>query len=332
MAKLSKRQRAEQKRKQQNKLVRQGFKRQEVEHISNKDLQKLAANSIPQSKTQNVDTALKYLKRKEQNRKASKRHREKLLKQREEKFEILEKIIGTDRLNFKKKPTAKFIDSLKLEDLKKGKYKRRDLLEYIPEDKRKPIDTFDFEKEYEIPGGKKLHFAFRALNGEKDIEEELRRFSRYSNEELIDFLRSIKNMPLTASKRQKGKKGRSVGSSGQAGEAMIKLNSQDALKDVYGKEYNDDRRANNFSKLLAKTAKKKGVDFQHSGVDYHWQSIKQKDDQGRLKAYTKISARKLLIIGNAILWNITERDRQGFYREFYSICVEIIPELKHILP
>lgn len=330
--KLSKKQRQLQKQKQQNKLIRQGYNKKQIETLSNANLQKLSTANIPQSKGKDVNTALKTIDRREKDRVRAKARRDKLQSQRLEKLTHLEKIIGTDPLSFEKQPTARFLDSLDLEKLRKGKYKRSDFREYIPSEKLKPIETFDFEKVYQIPKGKKLHFAFRSLSGDKDISEELEWFNKKSNEELLSFLRTIKQMPQTRSKGEKGSRGKNKGSSGQAGEGLIRLNSQEALSEVYADERNADRRATTFNKLLSKSAKKKGVNYQHSGIDYHWQSIRQKDENGRLKAYNEITPRKLLVIGNALLWNVTESQRAGLYNEFYSVCVNIIPEMKNILP
>lgn len=330
--KLSKKQRQKLKQKQQNKLIRQGYNKKQVETLSNANLQKLANANISQVKSKDVNKALKTIDRREKDRQRQQTKRDKLRSQRLEKLEHLEKIIGADPLSFDKQPTARFLDSLDLEKLRKGKYKRSDFREYIPTEKLKPVETFDFEKVYQIPKGKKLHIAFRSLSGEKDISEELEWFSKCSNEDLLSFLRSIKEMPQTGSKSVAGSKGKRVGSSGQAGESLIRLNSQEALSEVYSDERNADRRATTFNKLLSKSAKKKGLSYQHSGIDYHWQSIRQKDENGRLKAYTEITPRKLLIIGNAILWNVTESQRPGLYNEFYSVCTSIIPEMKKILP
>lgn len=344
--KLSKKQRQKLKQKQQNKLIRQGYDRKQVEALSNANLQKLATANISQVKSKDVNKTLKTIDRREKDRQRQQAKRDKLRSQRLEKLEHLEKIIGTDTLSFDKQPTARFLDSLDLEKLRKGKYKRTDFREYIPSEKLKPIETFDFEKVYQIPKGK-LHFAYRSLDGGIDIGEVLKDFSRYSNEDLISFLKTIKNMPQTGSKSDKGSRGKTNLSSGKPGAYIMRLGSQSALNEEYQEEYNADRRSdtkikrenekrnengNTFNKLLSQSAKNKGIGFQKDTIDYHWQSIKQKDENGRLKAYTEITPRKLLIIGNAILWNITEAERQGAYNKFYDVCIKIIPEMKKILP
>lgn len=330
MAKLTRKKRKQQKQKQQNKLIAQGFKAQDVASLSNSDLDTLARVKItPSLAAAGTGQAVKQVKRKEANRLAAQRYRDKKKAERLDKLEVVADKLGLAAGEFKG-PTAKWLDKHSLEELQR--LKRTDLKEWIPKDKIKPIDSFDFDKVYKIPNGQKLHFAFRALTGEKDIADELQTFSRYSNEELLSYMQAIAEMPLTGTTQRAGKVGKRVGSSGQAGEGIVRLNSQAALSEAYNKQYNDDRRSNNFAKLLAKTARKKGVGFQHSGEDYHWQHVKQVDDNGRLKAYTEISARKLLIIGNAILWNITESSRRGFYDNFKITACEIIPALKDILP
>ena len=311
----------QQKKQQQQKLIQSGFQQKEVRKLSQPELSK------------QYKTIITAETRKEKQREYSRKRRQKLASQRQEKLFELEKLLGTNALDFGKKPTAKFLDSLLLDDLKKGKYKRTDFKDYTPKKKPSIIDTIDFNKLHQIPNGKKLHFAFRALNGEKDIGDELDRFSKFRNEELLSFLQSIKDMPLTGSRNVSGKKGRNVGSSGQAGEGNVELISQNSLTELIGKtRYNENRRAKTRYKKLAKSAQKKGINFQHSDIDYKWQYISQKTENGRSTGYTEISIRKLLIIGNAILWNIREDDREGFYNDYYSKCVQIIPEMKKILP
>ena len=299
------------KQKKVQKLQQSGLSKKQVQSLKGQALEKEYKKIIAQEE------------RKEKRRKSGKARRDLLKSQREEKLQIMESILGVNRFDFQKYPTARFLDSLKLDDLRAGKIKREQLSEF---------EGFDWNKLYKTPKGKKLYISFRALNGEINIQDELQRFEKYDTQTLLGFLRAIVSKPQTRTKREKGKRGKSTGSSGQAGEGSIRLSSQGALGELYGKEYNDDRRSNTFAKLLSKTAQKKGASFQHSGIDYHWQHIRQIDEDGKLKAYTEISGRKLLVIGNAVLHSITERDRQGFYNDFRSYAVEIIPELDKYLP
>lgn len=342
MAKLTKKQRQAKKREQlerkkiEKQVLSKGYKKKEVEELSRADLQKLTQYNIPQKASGSVSQALQEItalekkeRRRAQQREASRRYRKKKADERPRKRDVMSEVLGLHHGDFIY-PTDKWLDKHSIEDIRK--LKRTGLREFIPKEKLSPIEAFDFNKVYKLPAGKKLHFAFRALNGEKDIGSELADFDRKSNEELISFLKTIKEMPLTGTKGQSGRVGKRTGSSGQAGEAIIRMNSQPALSEIYASQYNDDRRGNNFAKLLSKTAKQKGASFQHSGIDYHWQAVRQVDEHGRLKAYTEITPRKLLVIGNALMWNMTEADRGGFYNEFYSVCCDIIPEMKNILP
>lgn len=334
--KLSKKQRQQQKQKQQNRLVNQGFNKKDVQQLSNKDLAKLATSNIPQNKKTNTSTALKYIDQREKKREYNRKYRQRKQHEKEylrgQKLQELEKLTGTNAIDLKKKPTAKFLDSLDLDKLKKGQYTRKDFLEYIPEKNRVYTDTFNFDHVYTLPEKKKLFFSFRSLDGEFDISDELNKYNGYTNEQLIAELNQIKNMPLTGSRNVKGSKGRNIGSSGKAGEATIKFDSQSSLFERYNDEYNANRRTKAYIKKRSKSAEKKGVTFQHTETDYQWQVICQKDKEGKQRAYSEISPRKLLVIANAILHNIREDDRQGFYDDFYTKVCDAIPDMKKILP
>lgn len=334
--KLSKKQRKIQKQKQQNKLINQGFKKTDVQQLSNADLKKLAISNIPQNKKTNTTTALKYIEQREKKREYNRQYRQRKQKEKEylrgQKLQELEKLTGTNAIDLTKKPTAKFLDSLDLDKLKNRQYSRKDFLEYIPEKNRVVTDTFDFDYEYKLPEKQKLYFSFRSLDGEFDIADELNKYNAYTNEQLISELNQIKNMPLTGSRNVKGFKGRNIGSSGKAGQATIKYDSQSSLYERYTDEYNANRRAKSYVKKRSKSAEKKGVTFQHTEIDYHWQVICQIDKDGKQRAYEKISPRKLLVIANAIMHNIREDDRTSFYDDFYAKVCDAIPDMKKILP
>ena len=331
----------QQKKKQQQQLINKGFKRKDVQQLSSKNLNKLTSYNIPQKQVTNTSDALKYVQKKEE-QKAKKREYNRQYRakksaekkhQRQLKEQALERLLGIPPIEYSKKLTAKFLDSLDLENFKNGTYKRDDFIEYVPEKHRTSAELFDWDEEYTMPEGKKLHFAFRSLNGEIDMEEELKRFSKNSIESLLSFLRYIKNMPLTGSRNVQGKKGHNIGSSGKAGEGDVKLITQNSLTELIGKtRYNQNRRSKTWKSKISNRAKKQGVYYQQSFIDYHWQYIRQIDENGRPTAYEKITGRKLLIIANAILWNLRENDREGWYNDFYSIAIEVIPELKNILP
>lgn len=281
--------------------------------ISNAELSKIYTQIITENK------------RKNKAKQDYQRRKQKKLYERTQKLYAFEKVTGIHLDSLPRGTVARF-DKVSLQEIENGYITIANFPELFNS------KEIDFEVERPIPNGKKLHFAFRALNGEIDIRDELDRFSKYSNSELIKSLETIKEMPLTGTRNKKGSKGKNVGSSGKAGEAEIELRSQETLIDIYARQRNEDRRSNTFVKKINKKAVEKGIGLQHSNIDYHWQYIQQLDSNGKARAYTKISIRKLLIICNALMYNIKEDERQGFYNNFYVACCEIIPEMRKILP
>ena len=265
-------------------------------------------------------------RKREQNKRYKQRQREKKLYERTQKLFAFEKATGI-HLDSLPRGTVQRFDAVPLSDIEKGYITIANFPELFGEK-----DKIDFNKVYKFKGNKKLHIAFRALDGDTDISTELEKFNSMSDTELIKKLEEIKNAPLTGTRNKKGKKGKTSDSSGKAGESMIALKSQSSLDEVYRNEYNDNRRSNSFAKFLNKVAKEKGINFQHGGVDYYWQNIAQIDKKGRPKAYTELTPHKALVIANAIMWNIKETDRAGFYQSFYENLTYVMPIMKKILP
>lgn len=317
MAKGSKRLRKKKQKQQQIQVIKQSGYSGNVNKLSSAEIQKQYTQIIQQNE------------RKEKKRQAQKRYREKKKKQldyeRTQKYFALEKASGISMDRWKRIKKKK-LDSMSLSDIKKGNFSIADFPELYNE------KAIDFDKEYLVPDGKRVYFAFRALNGEIDISEELQRYSKYSNTELINNLKSLKNKPLTATRNKKGSKGKNIGSSGKAGEGQVQLLSTNSFQSLYNENYNVNRRANTHAKKLSKSAQKKGISFQHSGIDYHWQYISQSFDGNRATGYSKISIRKLLVIGNAVMDNIREDDRKGWYEKYRYVCVSCITIMDKILP
>lgn len=299
-------------------------KRQKQQQIQK--VQSYGTYKKPEKLTQTELTQIITKETKKENRRQSQakyRQKQKTLETR--KRMELERVSGIPMEEWGRGTLTK-LKKYSLKDIENGKFSIADFPELYN------AQAIDFDKEYTIPDGKKLSFAFRSLNGDIDISDILHHYMNYSITELIQNIRSLVNKPLTASRNIKGKKGRNVGSSGKAGEGRTDLLSPGSFQELYAQQYNENRRANTKAKKLSKSAAKKGIGFQHSGIDYHWQYISQQTEDGRYKAYTKISIRKLLVIGNAILDNIREDDRQGFYNSYKSACITCIPIMEKILP
>lgn len=318
MAKGSKRLRKKKQKQQQIQVIKQSGYSGKIDKLSSAELQKQYNKIIQQNE-----------RKEKAHRQAQKRRRankKQLDYERTQKKFALEKVSGISMARWKRNAVSNAkIDRISLKDIENGNFSIADFPGIYNE------NTIDFDKEYSVPDGKRIYFAFRALNGEIDISEELQRYSKYSNTELINNLKSLKNKPLTATRNKKGSKGKNIGSSGKAGEGQVSLLSTNSFQSLYNENYNANRRANTHAKKLSKNSQKKGISFQHSGIDYHWQYISQSFDGNRATGYSKISIRKLLVIGNAVMDNIREDDRKGWYEKYRYVCISCIPIMDKIL-
>lgn len=299
---------------------RQKKKQAKKEQI--KKLQSYGVREIPKTAAERT-TIIKEEVRKEKKRETNRRYREKQKRLESDKRMLLEIVSGVPMEKWPRGTLGK-LKQYSIEDIQAGKVQ-------VGSNINKPIKGVKnfYDELHKIPGGKKLSFAFRSLNGEVDIADELERFNGWSIQELLDNINKWAHMPQTRTKRKKGRKGWNTGSSGRAGEGRIDLLTPGSFKELHYKyDFNYNRRSNTYNKKRSKIAQARGLEYQHTGSDYHWQYISQKTEDGNYKAYTEISIRKLLVIGNAIIENILESDRESFYKEFKQVCCTIIPEMK----
>lgn len=304
-------------------MAKKRLRKKQAKKEQVKKLQTYGVKDIPKTEPERIAIITKEV-RKENKRKANKAYREKKKRLESDKRKALEIVSGVPMEKWERGTLTK-LKKYSLEEIEAGKFK-------VGVNVPKPVGKNIFDEEHKVPGGKKLSFAFRSLSGEIDIADELARFSGWSIEELITNINNWAHKPLTRTKRKKGKRGWNTGSSGRAGEGRIDLLTPGSLKELHYKyDYNYNRRSNTYNKKRSEIAKAKGLRYQHTGNDYHWQYISQATEDGSFKAYTKISIRKLLIIGNAIIENIVEADRTSFYKEFKQVACEVIPLMKSIL-
>lgn len=212
--------------------------------------------------------------------------------------------------------TDKQIDHIKQKDIELGRVNRANYPELFQE------MGFDYDQIYKLKNNERMFVAFRDYQGELDIETELARFSKESNGALLDGLEAIVNMPPTYRKGGKGD------SSGKAGDFKFMVAEQETLqafnKEAKKETAKDKRRLKNQSK--ASKRKLKRGHFKGDKVGY--QVLK---DGNRL-SYDKVTPRNLLIMANAIMYNVTEKDRITFYTRFYADVTRHIPEMLEILP
>lgn len=288
MAKLSKKQRQQQKQKQVRKLKSQGYSAKQIQSLSNAELNKQYNRIREQERVE--------LKRKEKVRK--KRESAKRL-QTWKYYELERQGVDTRFL------TSTNLRKVKKKDIEKGNVSRETYV-FLYE------KGFDFNKRYTFPKGRGLYIAWLDYSGEQTIAELMQKFNRFSNETLIEFLRSILNTPKQYSPSVKDS-----GSSGRAGNfRMAVTNDKIAVKMLSAD--------NNAIKKSLENRKKKRT---HTGVNTFYQCITE-DGNPTIKS---ITGRELLIIANAIFYNITE-DARDKYGTFYKNIVNNIPAFAEILP
>lgn len=211
----------------------------------------------------------------------------------------------------------KQIDTIRLSDIENGSVSREKYpWLYISK-------SFDFDKIYTFRNNNRMFVAFRDYQGELDIEDALKMFSKYNNGALIDFLEHIVNTPPSY------QRGVSGSSSGKAGSYRFMVAPQEVIetfnKDTYNASRKDKRRLSNQSKGKENRKRKRQ---QYKGDKVGFQVLKD----GKRVSYDKVTPRKLLIVANAIMHNITEKDRADFYRRFYDDITRNIPDMLEILP
>lgn len=205
------------------------------------------------------------------------------------------------------KLTTKFLRHVKKSDIENNTMTRAKYPELFGLKK-----DFDYDKVYKFKD--KLFLAFRDLTGERSLSEILAEFERFSNETLIDFLESIVNQKMTYSKTVKGSN-----SSGRAGEVLFTMGNQ-----TFVEIYTDNARRENKNVKRYKSKKK----WQKAPITSEYQILKS----GRFNSIQSSTPRNLLIVANAIMYNIKETDRVDFYQSFYGGVSRNIPEMREILP
>lgn len=228
----------------------------------------------------------------------------------------LEKMGFSDAMQ-RGKISNKKIDSIKLSDIENGNVNRESYpwLYYNV--------GFDFNRVYKFKGNKRMFVAFRDYQGELDIEDALREFSGRSDAELLDFLQGIVDTPPTY------QRGVSGSSSGKAGDFKFIIAPQPVIDTFNRESYNETRR-NKRVKAAADSPKnrRKKKRQQYKGDNVGFQVLKN----GRRVSYDEVTPYNLLVLANAIMYNVTESDRLSFYTRFYTDIVKDIPDMAEILP
>lgn len=232
----------------------------------------------------NIDNALLIYQKKDVKRdKAIKLHTDKI------KF-LNENLIDVSKLRYKD------IDRLKVKDMKNGTF---NLMKY-PEYNRAAV--CDFYKKMKFLDDTRLYVAYQDYTGENSFEYILNEFKKYPALDLLTLLKDIVNKSLTGIKDVPGTSG------GKAGTAIWNVGTSYALLDEYVKVSSTNRHLN------SKQGKKSRLKI-HKGTNKGYQRLTNAYDKA---THDSMSAYDLLVIINALLYNVTEKDRSNLYNKFYN--------------
>jgi hypothetical protein len=178
--------------------------------------------------------------------------------------------------------------------------------------------NFDYDTEFSIVDteGKGLYIAWVDYSGEHTLDDIISLFSGRTNEELIRFLDGIVHAPCTYDKDAPNRG--SGTSSGKAGGVQLGFFTNKSAKSMYDV---DNMRIDTFFESHLKKRL-------HTGTNKHYQLAVSGDNF----IITQISGRQLLILLNAIFYNITEDARLTQYEKLYSGLTQRQALFKKILP
>lgn len=190
-------------------------------------------------------------------------------------------------------------DKIKASDLKKS-------WEHIKQ--MSPI-VFDFEKTYTFKDNCRMFIAFRDYAGETNFKEMLLSLDKLSNAELLSRLKELARKALTYT-------GKGSTSGGKAGDYKMMIADQTVI-DLFNRE------------TYKENHKKPKRKLQHTiGDNKGYQILKS---HGRV-SFNEYTPRKMLELAVAIMDNVTEMDRTGFYSRFYGEMQYHNPDFAEILP
>lgn len=175
--------------------------------------------------------------------------------------------------------------------------------------------NFDYDKVYYVPNGKGFYFAWLDYFGENTIEDLLFQFMGLDITTLIEHLDAIVHTPPSA-RKEKGK-WVTGSSSGRAGSFRQMVCDESTAKMMFNEDNKNIRtRIYNEKKHRYHTGNNREYQLLTSGHGY---TIKE------------TTGREILIILNAIFYNVTEGTRE-LYSTTYSNIIRNIPEFKIFLP
>lgn len=197
--------------------------------------------------------------------------------------------------------TKKQVEHIHLKDIESNKIKLKDY-PYL----------FDFNKVKKLPPNRHLYITYMDYSGERSFEEILRDYENMSDKRLLELLNHIVNMPKTFSRFF------NTGSSGSAGESKFYFGDKDVIKDFDRDVKQEDARWKNHPKRKRHTGAYKG----HQTLTDEYGNI----DIG------EVTGHGLLVIMNAIMHNVTEEERDTFYRDITNFLRRSFVDFYRLLP
>ena len=286
------------KRKQAELLRKQGYSYKEINRMKSSNREQISELIIADNKVKKQNKQLEKTIQKAPKKKAYDTYKTRVSNKR-----LALHNLGFDNVMQRGLISDKKIDSIRLSDIENGTITREkySFLFY---------GTFDFNQIYTLKDNQRMYVAFRDYQGELDFAELLQRYSRYTDNELVDGLESIVNTPPTY------KKGVTGSSSGRAGDYKFMVAPQEVIKAFNNENNKKSRRGKNKRRMHSQ------------GEKVGFQVMKN----GRLNSHSEVTPRNLLIMANALMYNITEQERGNFYSRFYTDIIKHIPDMKEILP
>lgn len=198
--------------------------------------------------------------------------------------------------------TKKESEHIRLKDIQNKKVRLKD----YPQ-------LFDFNKVKKFSPNRHFYISYWDYTGERSFEDILSDFQNLSDDELLKRLKNIVNMPKTFSKYLVGS-----GSSGSAGEAVFYHGDSDIIKRFDRDMKNDDERWKNHPKR-----KRHGGQFKGHQV--------LTDENGHIDI-GEATGHSLLVIINAVMRNVTEENRDIFYRDITTFLRRSFIDFYRLLP
>ena len=312
MAKKSKKRQQLSKRKQTELLRKQGYSYKQINSMKSDTRKKISELIITDNKVKKQEKKVV-----DSRQKAPKKSHYDSFKTRVSNKRLELHALGIDKAMVKGAISDKKIDSIKLSDIKNGRVNRENYPWLFVS------KEFDFDKIYKLKNNERMFVAFRDYQGELDFSELLEQYSKYNNGALIDGLESIVNTPPSY------QKGVSGSSSGRAGDYKFQVAPEEVIKIFNQEAYNETRRDKRALQNQRKGKRKKNDRRQHyKGEAVGFQVMKD----GNRVSHSEVTPRNLLIMANALMYNITEQERGNFYTRFYTDIIKHIPEMVEILP